>query len=86
MVLTGISSLTVTQSNLTDIAFNGVNVVTAVRLRDEGPASIVLNEFGIGGQLPNQQEVVGGLGEALTISNASGSTGSTTLYTYQFRT
>jgi hypothetical protein len=87
VALTAIAAQNVQQTNLTTIAFNGVDIVTSVKLEDHntGAGSLAADTFSIGFQMPTQLELVGEIDEVLTIST-NVATSQATYYTYQYRT
>lgn len=73
----------VLQTNLTTVSVGGSVVVNAVLVEGVGASPSSTNEFLLGYGSPNQEPIVGEVGQALTIST-NVATSSNMYYAYQF--
>jgi len=81
--LTALSSQSGTQTNLTTVAVGGVDVATAFILIAPSGEPSLTNQLMIGYANPNQEPIIGAVGEAIELkTNVSTSSG--TVYAYQF--
>lgn len=85
VILTGLGSLTASQTNLTSIDVNSVTVVSAVNLQDIDSNADASNEFYIGFDRPNSGPIVGDIDEVFEITT-NVATSQSTAISWQYST